>query len=153
MKKARKRPAVVQAYRLGEENSVVDGLTAEGEIRLRGDGSFEVFSPEAMGKQVRLHTQEITSSLILPAGHIRTVQNILKKTTVILRRNFTSSGQMKYLYGCTGIPCVLRYNISWSTNSLLFMRMTLINIFRRRCGDDSVCGKRCRDCLLQDFQR
>ena len=50
MKKARKRPAVVQAYRLGEENSVVDGLTAEGEIRLRGDGSFEVFSPEAMGE-------------------------------------------------------------------------------------------------------
>ncbi len=49
MKKARKRPAVVQAYRLGEENSVVDELTAEGEIRLRGDGTFEVFSTEAVG--------------------------------------------------------------------------------------------------------
>lgn len=47
MKKAKKRPAVVQAYRLGDESDVVDGLTAEGEIRLRGDGSFEVFSQEA----------------------------------------------------------------------------------------------------------
>lgn len=49
MKKAKKRPAVVQAYRLGDESDVVDGLTAEGEIRLRGDGSFEVFSQEAKG--------------------------------------------------------------------------------------------------------
>lgn len=49
MKKARKKPAVVQAYRLGEKSSVVDGLTAEGEIRLKGDGTFEVFSTEAMG--------------------------------------------------------------------------------------------------------
>ena len=43
MRKARKRPRVVQAYRLGDKSNVVDGLTAEGEIRLRGEGSFEVF--------------------------------------------------------------------------------------------------------------
>ena len=49
MRKARKKSMVVQAYRLGEKNDVVDGLTAEGEIRLRGDGSFEVFSQEAKG--------------------------------------------------------------------------------------------------------
>ena len=49
MRKAKKRPMVVQAYRLGEESDVVAGLTAEGEIRLKGDGSFEVFSQEAKG--------------------------------------------------------------------------------------------------------
>lgn len=49
MRKARKRPVIVQAYRLGDESNVVDGLTAEGEIRLRGDGSFEVYSQEAKG--------------------------------------------------------------------------------------------------------
>lgn len=50
MRKARKRPVVVRAYRLGDENNIVDGLTAEGEIRLRGDGTFEVFSQEAKGE-------------------------------------------------------------------------------------------------------
>lgn len=50
MRKARKKSMVVQAYRLGEKNDVVDGLTAEGEIRLRGDGTFEVFSQEAKGE-------------------------------------------------------------------------------------------------------
>ncbi|MDM8123992.1 hypothetical protein [Mediterraneibacter glycyrrhizinilyticus] len=49
MRKAKKRPMVVQAYRLGEENDVLAGLTAEGEICLKGDGSFEVFSQETKG--------------------------------------------------------------------------------------------------------
>lgn len=47
MRKVRKKPMVVQAYRLGDNSPVVDGLMAEGEIRQKADGSFEVFSREA----------------------------------------------------------------------------------------------------------
>lgn len=38
---------VVEAYRLGDNSPVVEGLMAEGEILQRADGSFEVFSREA----------------------------------------------------------------------------------------------------------
>lgn len=47
MQKAKKKATVVQAYRLGEESDMVEELTAEGEIKVKGDGSFEVFSQEA----------------------------------------------------------------------------------------------------------
>lgn len=50
MKKARKRQVVVQAYRLGDESNVMDRLTLEGKVRLRGDGNFEVFSQETKGR-------------------------------------------------------------------------------------------------------
>lgn len=46
MRKARKKPMVVQAYRLGDESPVVDILMAKGEIRQKADGSFEIFSRE-----------------------------------------------------------------------------------------------------------
>lgn len=49
MRKARKKPVIVRAYRLGDESTVVDGLMAEGGIRQRADGSFEVFSQEVKG--------------------------------------------------------------------------------------------------------
>lgn len=49
MKRARKKTALVKAYRLGEEGSAVDRLIEEGKIRLREDGSYEVFSQEAKG--------------------------------------------------------------------------------------------------------
>lgn len=37
---------VVEAYRLGDNSPVVEGLMAEGEILQKADGSFEVFSRE-----------------------------------------------------------------------------------------------------------
>ena len=42
MKRARKKAALVKAYRLGEAGGAVDRLIEEGKIRLREDGSYEV---------------------------------------------------------------------------------------------------------------
>lgn len=47
MKKAKKKPAVVQAYRLGEDHEVLESLAEQGKIKIREDGKFEVFSQEA----------------------------------------------------------------------------------------------------------
>ncbi len=50
MRKARKKTVVVQAYRLGEDSRVLEEMIAEGEIKVRGDGRYEVFSRETGDK-------------------------------------------------------------------------------------------------------
>lgn len=47
MKKARKKALVIRAFRLGEKSEEIEKLMAEGRIRKKKDGSFEVFSQEA----------------------------------------------------------------------------------------------------------
>lgn len=47
MRKAKKRTAVVRAFRLGDESKIAAELMAEGKIKALGGGSFEVFSQEA----------------------------------------------------------------------------------------------------------
>ena len=47
MRKAKKKVSVVKAYRLGEQNSVIDILQKDGRIVQKDDGSYEVFSRES----------------------------------------------------------------------------------------------------------
>lgn len=49
MRRARKKKIEIQAYRLGEKSEMIDSLIKKGEIRVREDGSFEVFSRETNG--------------------------------------------------------------------------------------------------------
>ena len=49
MRRARKKKIVIQAYRLGEKSEMIDSLIKKGEICVREDGSFEVFSRETNG--------------------------------------------------------------------------------------------------------
>lgn len=44
----KKKGKIVKAYKLGESHPVLAGLTDEGKIAALGDGTFEVFSQEAV---------------------------------------------------------------------------------------------------------
>ena len=44
----KKAGKIVQGYKLGEKNAVIDALIAEGKIKQKKDGSYELFSQEAV---------------------------------------------------------------------------------------------------------
>ena len=96
LKVRKKKGNIVTAYRLGEHSEVIDELIREGKIKERPDGTFEVFSREAVngcgeiaspGDYIKIdsaHMPYPNSAEFFLSNHIQTGENTYEQIPRIL---------------------------------------------------------------------